>query len=154
MSEEGSLRWAVHLARRRPRQATVALGIILVGAIAAGLGFGSFLLGALAAVLLLASVADYLLPIHYRLDERGLSMRGVLHRRRLSWGQVRRVIRDDLGVKASPLARPSRLEAYRGIYLWFADNEAEVMAAITHYTSPEAGGGDYRPPIQLSTRTP
>jgi hypothetical protein len=148
------VQWSVHLAARRPRQAALVVGVILVGAIAAAVGFGSFLLGLLAAGLLVASVADYLLPVHDTLSEAGVSARAFWRRRHLSWSQVARVMRDELGVKLSPLARPSRLEAYRGIYLWFAGNEPEVMAAITHYTTAEAAGGDDRPPSQLSARAP
>ncbi len=116
--------------------------MIAIGSVAAGVGFGSPILGALSLCLLTASVSDFLFPIHYRLTEDGVSMRGLLTRRKMEWRAVRRVVRDGLGVKLSPLPRHSRLEAYRGIYLWFSDqNSDEVMASITHHTSPEAAGG-------------
>jgi hypothetical protein len=74
------------------------------------------------------------------MNEEGVQARGLVMRRRMGWPQVRRVARDGLGVKLSPLARPSRLEAYRGIYLWFSDNADEVMEFIARHT--EAVGGD------------
>jgi len=129
----------------------VALGFILAAAVCAGWAFRSSLLGLLAAFLLTATIADYLFPVRYRLGEDGLEARGFLLRRRMTWSQVRRVVRDNLGVKLSPLPRPSRLEAYRGIYLWFAENEDRVMATIAHHRASEAAGGDDRQPIQ---RTP
>lgn len=146
MSDPAGLHWTVHLARRYPARTAFAVAIVLAGAAIAGIGFASLFLGALAAVLLFASIADYLLPVRYALGAEGASARGLWHRRHLAWSQVRRVIRDELGVKLSPLPRPSRLEAYRGIYLWFAGNEAEVMATIARHTTAEAAGGDDRPP--------
>jgi len=155
VSETPLLVWTVHLARRRPRRAAAVVTVILVGAFAAALGFQSIPLGFLAALLLVASVSDFLLPITYKLGNEGISARGLWHRRHLSWEQVRRVVQDDLGVKLSPLSRPSRLEAYRGIYVWFSLGDADqVMATIAYYTSAEAAGAGDRPPVQLITRAP
>lgn len=144
-SEE--MEWTVHLARRRPRQAAVVVAVIGAAAVAAGLGLRSVLLGLLAAVLLTAAVGEFLFPVHHRLGSSRVESRGLWHRRRMEWPKVRRVVRDELGVKLSPLPRPSRLEAYRGIYLWFADNADRVMATIAHHRAPEAAGADDHPPV-------
>jgi len=141
---EDALVWTVHLARRAPQRAAGAVAVVLAGALAAALGFRSSLAGILTLFLLLASISDYLLPVRYRLSRAGIEAAGLLLRRRMSWKDVRQVRRDPLGVKLSPLLRPSRLEAYRGIYLWFGENEPEVMAAIAHYRqeADKTGGGD------------
>ena len=132
-SAADSLTWSVHLARRNSRKTAWALLAILLGALAAGVGFRSAAAGMLTLILLLGSISDYLFPVRYRLSRRGIEARGLLFVRRMSWNQVRRVVREAAGVKLSPRPRHSRLEAYRGIYLWFQDNEAEVMAAIACY---------------------
>jgi len=142
VTQNTTLEWTVHLARRRPRQARAVVAIVLLAGLAAGYGFQTALLGLLAAVLLTAAVSDFLFPVRYSLGPDGIAVKGLLHRRAMAWRQVRRVARDDLGAKLSPLPRPSRLEAYRGIYLWFADNADQVMAIIAHYRAPEAAGGD------------
>ena len=145
----------MHLARQATRKTAALMGMVLLGALVAGTGFGSVVLGMLAGVLLVASVSDYLFPVHYRMDGDGVSARGLWQRRSMKWGQVRRVVWDELGVKLSPLPRSSRLEAYRGIYAWFcSDNGDEVMAAITYYTSPEAAGGGDRPLVEFVARSP
>ncbi len=136
------LTFSLHLARRHPRKAVAAIALILAASFAAGYGLRSSLLGLLAGLLLLASISDFLFPLHYRLDEKGISVKGVLHRRYLAWAQVRRVSRDELGVKLSPLPHPSRLDAYRGIYVWFGDNAEAVMAYLAHHVGPEAARGD------------
>jgi hypothetical protein len=63
----------------------------------------------------------------------------------MSWSQVKSVRRDALGAKLSPLARPSRLEAYRGIYLWFEGNAEDVMAFIADHTKAEPGAAHLPP---------
>ncbi len=140
--EEPRLEWTVHLARRRPRQAVAIVAVIVLAGIAAGYGFQAPLLGVLAVILLTASVSEFLFPVRYALGPDGASAKGLLHRRAMAWRQVRRAARDEWGVKLSPLARPSRLEAYRGIYLWFEGNAEDVMAAIDHRVRREADGGD------------
>ncbi|MBN1461165.1 MAG: hypothetical protein JXA57_16680 [Armatimonadetes bacterium] len=147
MSEDTHLTWSVHLARRRPHQAALVVAIIGVAALAAVYGFQSLLLGLLAAVLLTASVSDYLFPLRFTLDAQAVESRGPLHRRRMLWGQVRRLARDESGVKLSPFPRPSRLDGFRGIYLWFDDNADQVMAHIAHHVKPEAAGGDDCSPV-------
>ena len=140
------MQWRVHLARRRPGRAAAALVVIIAAAVCAVAGFRALWAGALAVVVLVASVGDFLFPIRCLVSGAGAEARGLFFRRRIAWPQVRRVTKDAAGVKLSPLPRPSRLEAYRGIYLWFEGNEAEVMAAIAHHT--EAAGGDDRQPVQ------
>ena len=142
MKPEHCLAWSVHLARRRPRQAVLVAAFIIGPSVLAAYAFGSPFFGLLAAVLLTASVGDYAFPLRFTLSEGGIDARGLIHRRRMSGRQVRRVLRDDLGVKLSPLPRPSRLDAFRGIYLWFEGNAEEVMAAIDHHVRREAAGGD------------
>jgi hypothetical protein len=126
--------WTVHLARRNPRKTAAAGAMIALGAVAAWWGFRSILAGILSLALLVGSVSDYLLPVRYRLSEAGAEAAGLLFRRRMKWSEVRRVVRDELGVKLSPLPRHSRLEAYRGIYLWFAGNGEAVVDEIAQRT--------------------
>jgi len=142
VNEDPGLEWTIHLARRRPSQAAGAVALIAAASLAAGFGFQSLLLGLLAAALLIASVSDYLFPLTFTLTHEAAEARGPLHRRRLLWAQVRRVSRDDLGLKLSPLPHPSRLDAFRGIYLWFEDNADDVMAFVAHHVKAEAAGGD------------
>ena len=134
------MEWTVHLAGRQPGKAIAALVIVAAAAVCAGYGFRAVWAGALAAALLVAAISDFLFPVRYEMDEQGVQARGLVMRRRMGWAQVRRVVRDELGVKLSPLARPSRLEAYRGIYLWFAGNADAVMEFVTRHAGAAAMG--------------
>ena len=136
------LTWTVHLARRYPRRTFAALFIVFLGSLTAWVGFQYLAAGILTLLLLLASISDYLFPIRFRLNDTGIEASGPLFTRRMRWREVRQVRRDSLGVKLSPLSRRSRLEAYRGIYLWFGDNESEVMDVIAHsWHNGDTGGG-------------
>ena len=130
---DAPLTWTVHLARRDPRKAVLAVLVIGAGACAAAAGFRSGVAAVLTALLLAGSVSDFLLPVHYRLSRTGVEARGLLFVRRMEWRRVRRAVREAGGVKLSPLPGRSRLEAYRGIYLWFQGNEAAVTAAIAEH---------------------
>ena len=132
--EQPALEWTVHLARRNPHKAAVAVGVATLGAGAAWWGFQSSVAGILSLILLLASVSDFLFPVRYRLTEEGAEAAGLLFRRRMKWGDIRRVMPDDLGVKLSPLPRHSRLEAYRGTYLWFGGNGDAVAEEVARRT--------------------
>jgi len=133
------LRWRVHLARRQPLRAAIAVFLILASAVGAYLIWHHPLAAAVAAFLVLSAAAEFLLPITYVLGPDGVWCRSFLSVRHLRWADVRRCYRDAQGIKLSPLARRSRLEAYRGIYLWLEDDGAAVADAIRAYWRQGAG---------------
>jgi hypothetical protein len=123
--------WTVHLAARQPRKTAVALGVVLlalfgVWMLARGVwpGPGVVLIVGLAALLLLSSIAEFLLPQRYTLDADGAHLRAPGNARLLPWSQVRRVYLRRDGIKLSPLAAGGWAEAYRGVMLRSYDREA------------------------------
>lgn len=127
------LTWRVHLARRQPLRAAAAAFFVIASAAAA---YGLWLHPLAAAVtgfLVLSAVAEFLLPISYRIGPDGVWCRSFLSLRHLAWPDVKRCYRDARGVKLSPLSRRSRLEAYRGIYLWLGDDGEAAVAAVRRY---------------------
>ena len=107
--------WTAHPARRRPQDAMLAACVVLATVYAVLVGLGSALLAALAAGLLVASIAPFLAPTRYRLDAERLSERRLLVHRSRAWSELRRV---DVGARAarvSPYARPRWLDRYRAI---------------------------------------
>jgi hypothetical protein len=131
--EEGGrevLSWRVHLAAAAPgKAAAVVLAIALAAGLAALLWPGPLFPLAVAFVLL-SAVAEFLFPIHYRLTPVGAEMRCFLARRVIRWSTVRRIYSLSEGIKLSPLDRPGRREAFRGLFLRFAGNEAEVRCWV------------------------
>lgn len=123
------LSWTVHLARQHPSRLAVAVAFVTLAACA-----GYFAIGPLAAVavalVLSASLADFLFPVSYVLTRDGAECRMLFKSSQIRWENVRHCYVDDQGVKLSPLPRQSRLEAFRGVYLRFADNEEQVTEAV------------------------
>jgi hypothetical protein len=130
---EAVIRWRVHLARRHPLRAAAAVLFIVASAAAAYLIWPHAVAVLAAGVLVFSAVAEFLLPIHYRIAADGIWCRNFISVKRLKWVDVKRCYRDANGVKVSPLPRPSRLEAYRGIYLWLGDDGEAVIAALRQH---------------------
>ncbi|MBA3820048.1 MAG: hypothetical protein H0X17_14230, partial [Deltaproteobacteria bacterium] len=63
------LAWTAHPAKRRPQDLMLAACVIFVTAYAVLVSLQSALLAGLAVVLLVAAIAPFLLPTHYRLDD-------------------------------------------------------------------------------------
>jgi hypothetical protein len=132
------LSWRVHLARRQPLRAAAAIFLIIGASAAAYLIWVHPLAAAAAGFLMLSAVAEFLLPITYRVGPDGAWCRSFLSLRHLQWAEVKRCYRDADGIKLSPLGRRSRLEAYRGIYLWLGDDGAAVVQAVRAYVKEAA----------------
>lgn len=134
---ETALTWTVHLARREPRRAVVALLAVAVTSAAAYAVWMHPAAPAIFGALVLAAVGEFLLPVTYRVGPDGVWCRNLLSLRHLEWKDVRRCYRDDGGIKLSPLSSPSRLDAYRGIYLWLDHQGPLVADTIRDYLRRE-----------------
>lgn len=122
--------WTVHLAARRPWRAVAALLLIICGLFALhALGERSALVLGVSALILLAAIAEFLLPISYSLDAAGASVRLLGSRRLFPWGRVRRVYLRRNGIQLSPFAMQNWLENYRGVLLR-SSNPPELLAKV------------------------
>jgi len=131
------LEWTVSLARQQPEKLWTVLA-------AAGLaGFvGYFIAGSIALafvgpMVILGATSDFLLPIRYRIDEKGATARWGINVVHIAWRDVRRTRFDEQGVKLSPLERPSRMEAFRGVYVRYGDRKQEVEAAVRYWSGDD-----------------
>lgn len=123
VTQPESTTWTLHLAARQPGRAIVALVIIFLTLFAVAffmqgwnLG-GKILILALAVLLLLSSIAEFLFPVTYTLDAEGAHVRLPGSHRVLAWNRVRRVYLRLDGIKLSPLAARGWIESYRGVFL-------------------------------------
>ncbi|GBC94008.1 hypothetical protein HRbin15_02513 [bacterium HR15] len=133
-------RWRVHLARQQPERLPVVL-LVLVGAPMLGLWLMEHWLFALAAFwMVFTATADYLLPIRYEMDAEGVRQKG-WSPRVMRWEKVKRVVWGEQGVLLSPFAQPSRLDAFRGVFLWYGDHADQIRALVERYSTPSAKAG-------------
>lgn len=124
------LRWTAHPARRRPRDVALVATVVLSSSWAVLASLRSAYLAALAAAILLVSVAAFLVPTHYRVDDDGVEERRLGRRRFRAWAELRRVQVGPGAALVSPFAKKHLLDRYRGIIVSFdgADRDAVIAA--------------------------
>jgi len=123
------LRWRVHLASEHPGKLLCSLGLAALASAAAYHALGP-LGSAAVALALIGSLADFLFPVTYEITAHRAACRMLIKRAEIEWRSVRRCYVDQAGVKLSPLEGPSRLEAFRGVYLRFNGNREQVIDAV------------------------
>lgn len=116
--------------------------IVLMAAITGGL-LGWFLSGTIwmaviGFVVIIASLADFLLPVYYRLDEQSAKSRCGFIVSEIRWENVKRVVEGEDGIKLSPLEKPSRLSPFRGVFLRPNGNKQEILERIAYYREKHA----------------
>lgn len=125
--------WSVCLRTRSPWRIwgiAVAGGF---GVVAGALSLHHWLGGVLGCGFIVGSAFEYLLPIRYRLDAEGIRCSYGLTRLSMSWQAVKRIDVNSSGILLSPFRRVSRLDAFRGIYLRYADEgQAGSRTHIEH----------------------
>jgi hypothetical protein len=124
------LEWRCHPVKRRPAMSVAVTAFIMVVGVLVHYATESRLLGILAAVILLASLAKFYFPTVYRLTNHGVTVKTTTQTLVKPWSMYRSFYPDKNGVLLSPFGRPSRLETFRGIYLMFNNNRDEVLAFI------------------------
>ena len=121
--------WTIHLAARRPWRAVGAVLFIIFGLFALHVMGASGVVLALAAVILLVSIAEFLLPVTYSLDADGAQVKLLGSRRIFLWARVRRVYLRRNGVQLSPFTMPNWLDNYRGMLLRDS-HPADLLARV------------------------
>lgn len=109
------------------------IGIILAGW--AGMNMlNSVAFGLLASGVVILSVGDYLFPVKYTLSEKCARSQCLWNIQEIGWDRVKRISINDSGILISPLAQSSRLDAFRGVYLSFdQDNREHILAIVKRY---------------------
>jgi hypothetical protein len=105
-----------------------AVVFLTTGAVLASLQ--SLLLTVLSAVILLVAVAPFLLPTHYTLTDEGVHERRFLRRKARAWRDLRRVQIGPRAALVSPFARPSWMDRYRGLVIWFDGADRDQVIAL------------------------
>ena len=79
---------------------------------------------------LIASLYRYFLPFRYAFYEERLVVAAPFYRQEKPWSAFQSFYVDTNGVFLSPYSRLSRLENFRGLYVRFNRNRAEVEAFV------------------------
>lgn len=127
---DDAFRWHVRPSDKDPGK---RWGVLAVAALAFVLGLWLLhhpLYGLLGFAIILASTAEYWLGVSYKLDSRGASARCGLSLTALDWGDVKRAMLSEEGVKLSPLESAGRMDAFRGVFLRFGSEKDRVIETV------------------------
>ncbi len=120
--------WRTHRLREDPRHLRLIAAAYAAAIALWWLLFPHPLALFLPLVSLTSALAEYLFPISYRLTSRGAYAANGVTRLFISWSEVKRATAGSEGIYLSPLAQAgSRLEAFRGVRLRFADGNEEMV---------------------------
>jgi hypothetical protein len=124
------MEWTVRVWETAPEKRWVVF-LVAVGCGALGWAvLQSLLLAALGFSGIMGGTSEYWLPLRYRLDERGASVRCGFSVTSVEWEAVKRVAESDVGVRLSPLEKPTRLAQFRGVFLRYAGNRDQVLEYV------------------------
>lgn len=138
-TETGYLSWSVHPLREQLGR-TLLLGALLglvLGVVR--LTYPEPIWTALAALLLLGSLARYFFPTTYRLNAQGIEITFLGLQKKRAWNDIRSYYISSTGVFLSPFPKPHRLESFRGLYLLFGSRREEVIDFVRAHVAQEPG---------------
>jgi len=125
------LKWEVRLWEANPSRRIA----IFCCAGVAGLGglvlFQSVMFLLIGVLCILGTTTEYWLPLRYKLDETGASVKCGFSETAIEWSKVKRAIVDKNGVKLSPLDSNTATAPFRGVYIRFKENADHVLDAIS-----------------------
>ncbi len=120
------MKWTVRPADKSPGKAAFALCAVLFAGVCGALVV-SLLGGLLSLFVMFFAVGEFFLPTVYEINEKGASSSCLLRKTEVEWSAVRKVYVDKAGLKLSTLGYRTRLEAFRGLYLVFGDEDPEKI---------------------------
>jgi hypothetical protein len=119
MTDPAVYEWTAHPAKHRPRDVMLFAMVVLFSTYAVLVGLESAFLAALAAVILVVTAVPFLAPTRYRIDGVGVGERRLGRTKFRAWADLRRVQIGPGAALVTPFARPSWMDRYRGILLYF-----------------------------------
>ena len=131
-SNEGTtLQWQVRLWEKNPSK---RWGIVVAASLAGLVGYLMFKTPLMALVgfgAIFAATTDFWLPQQFKLDGNGAHMRCGISVTSVEWNAVKRATPTEEGLHLSPLEKPGRMDNFRGVFLRYANNKDEVLAAVS-----------------------
>lgn len=135
--EKTSIEWRVWPASFRPKQAISTWILIVV------LGYvildtdpitGVLLLG-----LFIASLSTFLFPSKFKIDNEGMTAKYPIRKKYYKWSQVRRAKFFDDACYLFTRKKPSNLDGWSGIAVFYGDQKDEIVASIKDHLQEGVG---------------
>ena len=127
--------WSCHPVRKRPLVSVLVTLFVILAVAYVYYSFDSLGFALLTFIVFALSLARYYFPTHYRLSEKGVTIKTPTQTISKQWSEYRSFYPDKNGVLLSPFAEPSRLENFRGIYLMYGGKREQIISYINKYIS-------------------
>lgn len=125
-----ALEWTVHPVKRRPLVSVAVSMFVILVAVCVYTWMESHWFTILALLIMLGSLAKFYFPTHYKLTDRGVTVKTTTQTLVKEWKLYRSCYPDKKGILLSPFVQPSRLENFRGLYIMFEGNKDAVTAFV------------------------
>lgn len=122
------MEWSSHLISQNPAKGAILMVITVLVCALMWVMFEHWLYAVIAAVVLFLSTMKYYFPVRYRLDGDGVRRWYLGFEKFRPWSDFRNIYVHDDGVFLAPFEKPSRLDAFRGLYVTYGRNKDEVVA--------------------------
>ena len=124
------MEWTVHPIKRNWKVSAGVVLFLVILCAAVYFSFNSVAFSLISVAILFGSLAPFFLPTTYILRDDCIIVRTLLRRFSKRWDSFESYYTDRNGVLLSPFSSPSRLENFRGVYIRFSHNKAEVVEFI------------------------
>ena len=132
------LTWVVHPLRHQHNKTFILLCVLALTATFVYMSTASIGWTFLGVLVLLFGVIDYLVPVTFKLTDKGVESRMLIYRRQRPWSMLRSFYTDKNGVLLSPFPTRSRLDTFRGLYIRFDGNREAVLAIVRERLGQDA----------------
>lgn len=122
--------WHAHPAREQRGRLLVGLAWIAAFVLVVYATTGSAAWAAFSLVVLAFALSRFFIPSRFSIDEKGITAEYFMRTKHLPWRSVRRFAYNDDGAYLSRHAKPSRLDAWRGMHILFGNQREEVIEMI------------------------
>ena len=129
LPDEG-MTWIAYPAVERPWAALGAFGVVLAVASSIYLSFDSVSWSLISVVVLVFSLNRFFLPSRFSISSKGISARYPLRHQHYAWNKIQRFRHDQRGGYVSARHRPSILDAYLGMTIFFGKHRETVVELI------------------------
>jgi len=130
MVDNTKLEWTVHPLKANWKVSIGLIVFLIAINIAIYLSFDSLTFLFLSIVFLFGSLSSFFLPTTYILNDEGITVKSIFRKSTKNWSYYKSYYPEKKGVFLSPFSHPSRLENFRGLFVRFNNNRAEVVDFI------------------------
>ncbi len=137
MENESSkeLTWSVHPLRRNYLVSAAVILFLSLVLLLVYLAMHSWLMVIVATLLLLGALTSFFFPTSYRLTEEYIVIKKPFSVQTRKLREFNRIVPGKNMIFLSPFAQPSRLDAFRGIYLYTDGATERVLRFVKNYLS-------------------